>query len=152
MRAGVATAKGLAFALEQPLAGVGRLEIEAYAFAATGLPAVAVHRAGRSEIAWAVYAADPGWRELTPPRLSPPDALLDALPDVALITGEVADDLAARLAERGHRIVRGAAATRRAALLAELGWQRLQTARADDPKTLVPLYLREPAVGPQQKE
>ena len=153
IRAGVSTAKGLAFALEQPLAGVGRLEIEAYAFAATGLPVVAVHRAGRSEIAWATYAADPSWRELTPPRLcSATGGLLDALPDAALITGEFADELAARLAERGHRVVRGAAATRRAALLAELGWQRLQTGRADDPKTLVPLYLREPAVGPQEKQ
>ena len=149
MRAGVSTAKGLAFALEQPLVGVGRLEIEAYAFAATGGPIVAIHRAGRSELAWATYVADPDWRELTPPRLSPAEALIDELPADALITGEVADELASELAERGHRLVRGAATVRRAALLAELGWRRLQAGRADDPKTLTPLYLREPATGPQ---
>ena len=149
LRAGVSTANGLAFALELPLAGVGRLEVEAYAFAATGSRVVAVHRAGRSELAWAAYIADPDWRELSPPHLSPPDALFDALPAAALVTGEIGDASAVSLAERGHRIVRGAAAVRRAALLAELGWGRLQAGRTDDPKRLVPLYLREPAIGPQ---
>ena len=145
LRAGVSTAKGLAFALELPLVGVGRLEIEAYAFAGAG-PIVAVHRAGRRELAWAAYDADPDWRELAPPRLSPVDALVQELPASALVIGEVDDALAAALAERGHRV---ASAMRRAALLAELAWQRLQTGRTDDPKALVPLYLREPAIGPQ---
>jgi tRNA threonylcarbamoyl adenosine modification protein YeaZ len=150
VRAGLSTAKGLAFALEVPIAGVGRLEIEAYAFAATGLPVVAVHRAGRSEVAWAAYQGPAGaWRELAAPRLSPAGALADALPAAALVTGEVDDVLAEELSARGHRAVRGAAAIRRAALLAELGWRRLMAGAADDPRTLVPLYLREPAIGPQ---
>ncbi len=149
LRAGMSAAKALAFALDVPLAGVGRLEIEAYAFAATGGPVVAVHRAGRGELAWAAYAADSGWREVASPRLSPPDELVAALPTSALVTGEVDDALATALAERGHAVARGAATLRRAALLAELGWRRLAAGRADDPKTLVPLYLREPAIGPQ---
>jgi tRNA threonylcarbamoyladenosine biosynthesis protein TsaB len=150
LRAGVSTAKGLAYALALPLVGVGRLEIEAYAFAASGAPAVAVHRAGRSELAWAAYVADSDWRELVAPRLSSPDALAGELPASAVVTGEVDDELARALTERGHRIASGAAAVRRASLLAELGWQRLQVGRADDPKSLVPLYLREPAIGPQK--
>jgi len=149
LRAGVSTAKGLAFALALPLVGVGRLEIEAYAFAATGAPVVAVHRAGRGELAWAAYAGDPDWRELVAPRLSPPDALAGALPAAALVTGDVDDALAAQLIGRGHHVARGSATVRRAALLAELGWRRLEDGRADDPRTLVPLYLREPAIGPQ---
>lgn len=158
LRAGVSTAKGLAFGLEQPLVGVGRLEIEAYAFAGTGEPVVAVHRAGRRELAWAAYQGtsnqEPGtgaqeWREIAAPRLAPADALVDALPPGSLVTGEVDGGLAAELRERGHRLVRGAATVRRAALLAELGWRRLQAGGADDPKSLVPLYLREPAIGPQ---
>jgi tRNA threonylcarbamoyl adenosine modification protein YeaZ len=149
VRVGMSTAKGLAFALEVPLAGLGRLEIEAYAFAATGLPVAAVHRAGRGELAWAAYQADPDWRELCPPRLSPPEALAGELANGALVTGELDDAIAAELTQRGHRVVRGAAAVRHAALLAELGWQRLQAGRTDDPKSLEPLYLREPAIGPQ---
>ena len=150
VRAGVSTAKGLAYALERPLVGVGRLEIEAYAFAGAGGPVIAVHRAGRTEVAWAAYAAGPDWRELAPPRRGTREALLDALPAGALVTGEVDDELAGELLERGHRVVRGAAALRRGALLAELGWRRLQAGRADDPKSLVPLYLREPVVGGQE--
>ena len=149
VRAGVSAAKGLAYALELPLVGVGRLEIEAYAFAVTGGPVVTVHKAGRSELAWAAYAADPAWRELAPPRLSPTDAVADALPAGALVTGEIDDALAEELSRRGHAVVRGAAAARRAALLAELGWRRLARGETDDPKSLVPLYLREPAIGPQ---
>jgi len=53
------------------------------------------------------------------------------------------------LIARGHRVARGAATVRRAALLAELGWRRLADGETDDPKSLVPLYLREPAIGPQ---
>ena len=150
LRVGVSTAKGLSYGLELPIVGVGRLEIEAFAFAATGAPVVAVHRAGRGELAGAAYVADPDWRELSPPRLSPPDAFASGLPPGALVTGEIDDALAETLVDRGHRIARGGAATiRRAALLAELGWQRLQAGRTDDPKALVPLYLREPAIGPQ---
>ncbi|MEX0784998.1 MAG: tRNA (adenosine(37)-N6)-threonylcarbamoyltransferase complex dimerization subunit type 1 TsaB [Dehalococcoidia bacterium] len=149
VRAGVSTAKGLAFALERPLVGVGRLEIEAYAFAGAGGMVVAVHRAGRSEIAWAAYSADPGWQEAEPPRRVPLAELAASLPKDALVTGELDDELAAELGQRGHRVARGAAAMRRAALLAELGWRRLQAGLTDDPKSLVPIYLREPAIGPQ---
>lgn len=165
VRAGVSSAKALAYGLERPLAGVGRLEIEAYAFALAGGPIVAVHRAGRSEIAWAAYdagarnkeqgtrplpASGPDWRELVAPHLSPRDAIAAELPAGALVTGEIDGALAAELIERGHRVVTGAAAVRRAALLAELGWRRLEAGRTDDPSALVPLYLREPAIGPQK--
>jgi hypothetical protein len=110
---------------------------------------VAVHRAGRSELAWAAYAGDPEWREVAPPRLVATDALIDALPAGALVSGEIDDALAEELSRRGYAAVRGAAALRRAALLAELGWRRLTRGGTDDPKSLVPLYLREPAIGPQ---
>ena len=55
LRVGVSTAKGLAFALKASVVGVGRLEAEAYQFAACGRPICAIHRAGRGEVAWAVY-------------------------------------------------------------------------------------------------
>ena len=150
VRAGVSMAKGLAFGLELPLAGVGRLEVEAYAWRAAGGPIVAVHRAGRREAAWAAYEGAPGWKELSAPRLSALEELAALLPAGSLVTGELEEEAVAEMTALGHRVVTGGATVRRAAILAELGWQRLQAGETDDPKSLVPLYLREPAIGPQK--
>ncbi len=149
VRAGVSTAKGLAYGLEVPLVGVGRLEVEAYAWRAAGGPIVAVHRAGRRDAAWAAYEGTPAWREVSAPRMTPLKEWVSLLPAGSLVTGEFEDEAVAELTSLGHRVVTGAATIRRAANLAELGWQRLQAGKTDDPKSLVPLYLREPAIGPQ---
>jgi tRNA threonylcarbamoyladenosine biosynthesis protein TsaB len=163
VRVGLSTAKGLAFGLDVPIVGVGRLEIDAYAFASYGGLVAAVHKAGRSDYAWAVYEGtgneeqgtgppqplQAGWRELSRPRMTPSDELVDSLPDGALITGDIDDELAARLSGRGLRVARGAATVRRASLLAELARARLASGGTDDPNSLEPLYLREPAIGPQ---
>lgn len=149
LRVGVSTAKGLAYALEVPLVGVGRLELEAWPHAAHPGPVCAVHRAGRGELAWAVYQGPPeAWRELLPPRLTKAEALLAEAPAGALFCGEIDEELAGALVKRGGRVA--SASLRRAGHLAELGWRRLQAGRTDDPRSLVPLYLREPAIGPQR--
>jgi tRNA threonylcarbamoyladenosine biosynthesis protein TsaB len=149
VRAGMSVAKGLSFALGLPLVGIGRLEIQSYAFAATRVPLVAVHRAGRSDLAWAAYISEPDWRELVAPRLTSRERLPLELPPGSLVTGDVDSLLADELSGLGHRVASGAAAVRHAALLAELGWRRLSNAGPDDPSSLEPIYLREPAIGPQ---
>ena len=151
LRVGVSTAKGLAFALDIPIVGVGRLEIEAYQYAACGRPVCALHRAGRGEIAWAVYQGPKAeWREVAPPRLSPPQEVMAHLPAGTLLCGEEDDALEALLSEAGVEAV-VAPSRRRADYLAELGWRRLAAGQADDVRALVPLYLREPAIGPQRQ-
>ena len=150
LRVGVSTAKGLAFALGLPIAGVGRLEIEAYQYAACGRPVCALHRAGRGEIAWAAYQGPKAeWREIAPPRLSPPEEVMAQLPAGTLLCGEEDDALEALLSEAGVEAV-VAPSRRRADYLAELGWRRLAAGQADDVRALVPMYLREPAIGPQK--
>ena len=81
LRVGVSTAKALAFALDASLAGVGRLEADAEPLVAAAQGrVVAVHAAGRAELAWAAYGrGDNGPRELIAPRLSTAEALVDAL-------------------------------------------------------------------------
>ena len=153
LRVGVSTAKGLAFALDIPIVGVGRLEIESYQYAACGRPVCALHRAGRGEIAWAVYQGPKAeWREVAPPRLSPPEEVMAQLPAGTLLCGEEDDALDALLSEWDVEAVKSAVAPsrRRADYLAELGWRRLAAGQADDVRALVPLYLREPAIGPQK--
>ncbi len=152
LRAGMSTAKGLAYALNIPLVGVGRLEVEAYQHAAYPGAVCPVHRAGRGQIAWALYQGPAvEWRELIVPRMTAPESMLDELPEGSLLCGEVSEELAALATSAGKKlsVASPAASLRRAGFLAELGWRRLADGQVDDAKTLVPLYLREPAIGPQ---
>lgn len=149
LRVGVSTAKGLAYGLGIPLVGVGRLELDAYPY--LGYPArlVPVHRAGRGEIAWAVYLTAAGVTvEQLAPRMTRPETMLATVDDPALFCGELEGALRAALEAAGRWIAPHVNAERRPSCLAELGWRRLQDRRTHDPKTLAPLYLREPAIGP----
>src|SRR3990170_6183692 len=98
LRVGVSTAQGLAYALKLPVVGVGRLELDAYQHAAYPGRIVAVHRAGRGELAWAAYRSRP-LREVTPPRLDWPAGVVRKARGAALFCGEGDDELAALVAE-----------------------------------------------------
>jgi tRNA threonylcarbamoyladenosine biosynthesis protein TsaB len=154
LRVGVSTAKGLAFALRLPLVGVGRLETDAYQHADYSGSICPIHRAGRGELAWAVYARGAsGWREVMPPRLSLPDGLLATgrrRLKRALFCGEISEELAERLREAlgQQTVIAGAAAmsVRRAGFIAELAWRRLVDGQTDDAASLKPIYLREAVI------
>jgi tRNA threonylcarbamoyladenosine biosynthesis protein TsaB len=150
LRVGVSIAKALAHALRISIAGIGRLELDAWNAARDrdSARAVAVHRAGRGELAWAAYAKDgTSWTEQSTPRLSQPGDVAAALHGGGLLAGEVDDALGAAAQARGAIVV--AADTHRVFALAELGHQRLAAGRSDDALALVPVYLRAPAIGPQ---
>jgi hypothetical protein len=72
------------------------------------------------------------------------------LPAGTLLCGEEDDALESLLSEAGVEAV-VAPSRRRADYLAELGWRRLAAGLGDDARTLVPMYLREPAIGPQRR-
>ena len=152
LRVGVSTAKGLAYAFGLPVVGVGRLELDAYPHAAFPGPVVAVHRAGRGDLAWATYRGRP-WREIVPPRLASPEELARRVRQRTLFVGEIGEEFAARLSEaEGSRaiVASPAASMRRAAALAELAFARLAAGRADNVALLRPIYLRPPVIGPQR--
>ncbi len=147
LRVGIASAKGLAFALGLPMVGVGRLEADAYQHADFAGPVCAIHRAGRGELAWAIYRSAPaGWREVLPPRLTTPEALMAGVRRPTLVCGEIDHELAARLSDTlgaKARFAVSATSLRRAATIAELAWRRLAAGQADDAASLKPIYLRE---------
>jgi tRNA threonylcarbamoyladenosine biosynthesis protein TsaB len=153
LRVGVSTAQGLAYALKLPVVGVGRLELDAYGHAVFPGRIVAVHRAGRGELAWAAYRSRP-WRQVTAPRLDWPVDVLSKARGRTLFCGEVDEELATQIAKAlGDKgVVAGAAASlRRAAALAEVGYGRLASGGGQSPAELRVVYLRPPAIGPQRR-
>jgi tRNA threonylcarbamoyladenosine biosynthesis protein TsaB len=160
LRVGVSIAKALAHGLGVPIAGVGRLELDAWGVAReAGLRRiVAVHRAGRGDVAWAAYGAgsmveesgapDVGsWTERAAPRITKVDVLVAAIERDDVVTGDVDTALAEAVREAGASVA--TAHAHRVVALAALGAARIASGRADDARTLVPLYLRAPAIGPQ---
>jgi len=150
LRVGVSTAQGLAYALGAPVVGVGRLELDARQHAVFPGRIVAVHRAGRGELAWAAYRSGP-WREVTAPRLDRPDGLLRGVRGRTLFCGEVDEALASLMRdalEEKAVITSPAASVRRAGTLAEAGFERLSSGRSQHPGELRVIYLRPPAIGP----
>jgi tRNA A37 threonylcarbamoyladenosine modification protein TsaB len=133
-----------------PIVGIGRLELDAYNVRTTARDRriVAVHIAGRGELAYAAYRDDGAWREDLPPRISKREQLLGALQDSDAVTGDVDDGLSEATAAAGAVVV--ASEHHRVIALAARGAQRLAAGRTDDPTALVPLYLRAPAIGPQR--
>jgi tRNA threonylcarbamoyl adenosine modification protein YeaZ len=151
LRVGVSIAKAMAHALGVPLAGIGRLELNAWGVApgSTGRRIIAVHRAGRGEAAWAAYRADGAgaWGEESPPSIGKAAALHQALLPGDVVTGDIDDALAEAVQRAGASMT--SAERHRVVALAALGHRRIVDGHADDPTTLVPLYLRAPAIGPQ---
>ncbi len=149
LRVGVSTAKGLAYALELPIVGTGRLAAEAAPRAFEGGAAVhALHAAGRAELAHAAYRRTDGrLEELRAPSLVARDALLERIGAGEAVCGDVDEELAVALRKRGASVAPPLAG--RVVAVAALGWQRLAAGDQDEARSLVPLYLREPAIGPQ---
>jgi tRNA threonylcarbamoyladenosine biosynthesis protein TsaB len=152
LRVGVSTAKALAYGLDAKLVGIGRLPADAWPLVqATGARVVPVQVAGRAELAYGAYHADgDALAEDVEAGLGPLSALVAMLRKGDIVCGETDRlDEASREAIRatGARIVTSTAP--RALAVAYLAWQRLQRGESDDLDSLVPLYLRAPAIGPQ---
>ena len=152
LRVGVSTAKALAYGLGAKLIGIGRLPADAWPLAtATGARVVPIQVAGRAELAYGAYhvGGDTLVEDLEA-GLGPLSELVKTLRKDDLVCGE-----AYRLDEASQQAIRDAGArivtsdTPRVLAVAYLAWQRLQRGDSDDLDSLVPLYLRAPAIGPQ---
>jgi tRNA threonylcarbamoyl adenosine modification protein YeaZ len=150
LRVGVSTAKGLAFSLGIPIAGISSLEADAYQHAETGLPVCPIFNAGRGEIATAIYQRRSNkWCQLAAEHITTVETLCSQITTQTIFCGEFAPLIATQLRKQlGRRaiIATPAARVRRAAFLAELGQQRLVAGNYDSPATLQPLYLRRPPI------
>jgi len=150
LRVGVSTAKGLAFSLGIPLAGISTLEAAAYQYAETGFPICPIFNAGRGEIAAAIYQKrGKQWRLLIDQHITTADSLCSQISGKAIFCGEPPMAVLEQLKEKLGRkaiIPSTASRLRRAAFLAELGVKRLEAGDCDQPASLQPIYLRQPPI------
>jgi len=149
LRVGISTAKGLASALNIPLLGINTLETEAYPFAFTGLPLRPIHKAGREEIATALYRQkDNEWKCLEQENLTTVKALHHRIKQKTLFCGEIPPDVVNEMQQNLGRqaIIARSNHLWRVSSLVILGWQKLDKGEQDDPVTLQPLYLRPPHI------
>jgi len=155
LRVGISTAKGLAFTLHIPLLGVDTLEAEVYPFAFTGLPLRAIQKAGRHEVATAVYRQKGnGWQCLEVDNLASIETVCHRTKQRTVFCGEMPVNVAEQIRHKlGRRaIIRRNAGPSRGSSLATLGWQRLSRGEHDDLSSLQPIYLRPPHITkPKQK-
>lgn len=148
LRAGVATAQGIALGLDIPLAAVARLELDA-APHLEGRTVVAVHDAGGSGLAWAAYARG-AWPagppdEVAAPRLGTPPAIIGEAPPGAVWCGELSEALRTALDASG---IGWTEASSPANMPRALDMSRLARAHGafGDPAAVDVFYLRPPAI------
>jgi len=149
LRVGLSTAKGLAFSLGMPLAGMSSLAAEACRYTETGLPVAAVFEAGRGELAIAIYKIESGKRlQLEAEHIATAAALAAGTREKTVFCGEMAAETisAIREALKDMAIFPPPAKISRVACLAILGAERLNAGDTDDVAALSALYLRRPPI------
>jgi tRNA threonylcarbamoyladenosine biosynthesis protein TsaB len=133
LRVGIATANGLAQALNVPMIGVSSLDLLAHDARHAGDDIVAVIDARRSEVYAARYGVtDDAIKRVLDPTVLPPEELLEQLrdaPDVILV-GDT-------LVEHGARFARPSADA-----LVQLAAPIADAGGAVAPSAIAPLYLR----------
>jgi tRNA threonylcarbamoyladenosine biosynthesis protein TsaB len=148
LRIGLGVAKGLALASSLPLVGIPTLDAVAYPYRQQRLPVWAVLRAGRGRLCVGHYVRRRGrWRRQGDFELTTLEDLCKRIEKAALVCGELdAEEVDVIHQRSGHQmtIATPAASLRRAAYLAELGWERLGQGDFDDAATLSPIYLQNP--------
>lgn len=149
LRIGLGFAKGLAVANQVRLIGVPTLDIVAAGQPWAESNLVVIAEAGRTRVCAGTYSwrAGKGWISEAEPIIAGWDELLASIEEPVTFAGEITPASAKliRAAGKKHNIVPAANAVRRAGFLAEIGWQRLRRGWTDDPSTLAPIYLRDPA-------
>ena len=150
LRVGVSTAKALAFSLKVPLVGISTLEAAAYQYADCGLPVCPIFNAGRGEIATAIYHKKGNrWHQVVDQQLTTTDSLCSQITAKTIFCGEPTAAVIVQLKEQlGPKAIipPPSSRLRRAAFLAELGINRLESGDCDPPATLQPIYLRRPPI------
>jgi tRNA threonylcarbamoyladenosine biosynthesis protein TsaB len=153
LRIGLAVVKGLALAHALPIVGVPTLDAVARPHMMQRLPIWAILKAGRGRICAGHYVPRRGrWRLQGPYQRTTYEELCSRVEKASFFCGEIdvhAADLIREQLGAEASIATPAASLRRAAFLAEIGWERLARGESDDAAALEPIYLHHPQIDGQ---
>ncbi|MEJ5241498.1 MAG: tRNA (adenosine(37)-N6)-threonylcarbamoyltransferase complex dimerization subunit type 1 TsaB [Anaerolineales bacterium] len=145
LRVGLALAKGICLARGLPIVGIPTLDI----LAASQAPRagfetlLAVLQAGRGRLAVNRYTLEgEEWKAIGTPAVLTFEALLESLEAPTHVCGEFTAEQRTQLEKHPRAYLPPVpACVRRPAVLAELGWRRLQKGEASSLAALAPIYL-----------
>jgi len=144
LRIGMSVCKGLALALDIPVAGFPSLDILAAGQPLLRRPMIALLQVGRGRFAWARYInQDKQWVQEGSVQVSSPSEIAATIKSPVYICGEMGIEERRILGRKWitAHLCSAAQGLRRPAVLAEMAWQRLQAGKADDVVTLSPIYV-----------
>jgi len=144
LRIGLALAKGMALMHQIPLVGIPTLDILAAAQPLRAEPLATILRAGRGRLAVGWYEVkEAAWQLIGNIEVCTPQELSRRIQSPTLVCGELTEGERRLLGRKRKNVILASPAQslRRPAFLAELGWQRWQSGRTDNPATLAPFYL-----------
>ena len=133
-----------------PLVGVNTLDAEAQPFLGVGLPVCAVVGAGKSKVYTARYAGGESSGHLVQSH----EEVAAGITEMTLLCGEGVSDVGALIEERAGDltvVVETPPPTRRPAVLAQIGYELLQSGGAQPPETLEPIYMRAAQIAAAQR-
>jgi tRNA threonylcarbamoyladenosine biosynthesis protein TsaB len=150
LRIALSMVKGLTLARGLPLVGIPTLDVVAHPHMIQKRPIWAILQAGRGRICARHYSHKRGRLQAEEGyQLTTLEALCNQIAEPAFFCGEIdardGELIQQRLGPEAA-IASPAASLRRAAFLAELGWERLSKGDADNPSTLAPIYLHNPPI------
>lgn len=144
LRIGMAAAKGIGLALGVPVVGVPSLDILAAGHGAMRRPMIALLQIGRGRFAWARYQyKKERWERQGEVMVDEPRAIAATIKAPVFVCGEMSAENRQILGRKWKtaRLSSGAQGLRRPAVLAELGWQKLQKNEPDESLDLTPIYV-----------
>jgi tRNA threonylcarbamoyladenosine biosynthesis protein TsaB len=145
VRVGVATAKGLAFALKKPIVGVISLDVLAFGLRFAERLICPMLDARRGEVYAAIYRGGDRLRRVSDYLCCPVEKVLEQIDEPTLFSGSgtrrYRDVIEGRLGERAL-FVEPIFDVPRGSAVAMLGLERLRRGEEDEPFGFVPFYIR----------
>jgi len=144
LRIGMSVCKGLALALDLPVAGFPSLDILAAGQPTLRRPMIALLQVGRGRYAWARYVShDSHWQQEGKVQVSSPREIAATITSPVYVCGEMSAEERRILGRKWKtaRLCTASQGLRRPSVLAEMAWQRLQAGQSDDVVALAPIYV-----------